>query len=265
MKKILLVIALILFFIVPAVAGPKTAEHPKQAGKSSIYFYDVECPANPDPECEVCGPCTGHGRFVIDAAKKTFNFIGHDFTPNRGVEISGIGNFIVKGKVTPSGNLHIQGEWEGNIVPPAGTVGSAWYYYEPAYGFMGQHLGGYVAHLKFRYSLDGGTTWNTCSKETGAVDFCQTYKIAIKDYLDYPGQIPKYALVELKAKVVGGDDTWTDPFYYLPDDDPAYCWPYTLLHGPTWNAYIEYYNDQCQYCLIGECSEYWYIWGEDIW
>ena len=103
MKKILLVIALILFFIVPAVAGPKTAEHPKQAGKSSIYFYDVECPANPDPECEVCGPCTGHGRFVIEAAKKTFNFIGHDFTPNRGVEISGIGNFIVKGKVTPSG------------------------------------------------------------------------------------------------------------------------------------------------------------------
>jgi hypothetical protein len=146
-------------------------------------------------------------------------------------------------------------------VPEPGTVGT-WWYYDPAYGFYGQQLGGYVAHLKVRYSLDGGATWITTTKETGAVDFGQTFSVTIAQFTDADHVIPKGALVQFKVKVVGGDDTWTDTiFTYVPDADPAFCWPYLITHGPTWNAWIEYWSDDCQYSLD---SPYWYQWGVDI-
>jgi len=66
------------FFLVAASAhaggGGTSAEQENfiQAGKSKIYFYDVEVPDG-----------NGYGRLVINADKKTFNFIGQDFLPNQ--------------------------------------------------------------------------------------------------------------------------------------------------------------------------------------
>lgn len=271
MKKLFLLVMCFFLVAVFAQAGASgksgKQENPRQAGKSSIYFYDVECQSNPNPDCIVCGPCSGYGTFVIDTAKKTFNFIGHDYTPlqNVHVKIGSLG-FIAKGKVTKSGNVHIQGEWEDNIVPEPESVGHSYYYYDPAYGFMGQSLAGYVAHLKIRYSKDGGTTWHTTEKETGDISLGETYKITVAQFTDSTHVINKGDLIQLKARVVWGDDTWTSTINtYVPDADPMYCWPWTLLHGTTWDAWIEYYNDTCQPCLTGDCSNYWYIWGEDIW
>jgi hypothetical protein len=170
---------------------------------------------------------------------------------------------VVQGKATKTGNVHIQGKLpETFILPPPGTVGESWGWYDPAFGFMGQNLGGYNCHLKIRWSTDDGATWHTTNAETDAIPFGGTYKIYIKDF-DPGNVIPDHAEIQLKARVVGGDDTWTeDIWYYAKDGDPMFCFPYCLMHGPTWNAYIEFFNNQCQYNLD---SDYWYIWGVDVW
>jgi hypothetical protein len=238
-----------------------TKANPRQAGKSSIHFYDVVCSNNPNPECESCKSCNGYGTFVIDTEHKTFNFIGHDYAPMSKVKIENFG-VVVRGKATQSGNVHIQGAWKDTVVPPDGTVGESWGWYDPAFGFAGQNLGGYNCHLKIRWSIDDGKTWNTTSVETSALSFGESYNIYIEDF-DPDNIIPDHAEIQLKARVVGGDDTWTsDIWYYAKGGDPMFCFPYCLMHGPTWNAYIEYYNDQCQYNLD---SDYWYIWGVDVW
>ncbi len=271
MKKLFLVVLCFVFMAGSALAGAggnggnggtgATKDSPRQAGKSSIHFYDVECSDNPNPECESCKPCSGYGTFVIDTAKKTFNFIGHDYPTMSKVRIEGLGA-VVKGKATKSGNIHIQGEWKDTIVPPPGTVGSSWGYYDPAFGFMGQNVAGYNCHLKIRWSTDDGATWHTTDAETSALSFGETYKIYIEDF-DPGNVIPDHALIQLKARVVWGDDTWTDDiWYYAKGGDPMFCFPYCLMHGAAWSAWIEYYNDQCQYNLE---SDYWYIWGDDVW
>ena len=100
--------------------------------------------------------------------KKTFNFIGHDYAPMSKVRVENLG-VIIKGKATKSGNIHIQGKLpETFIVPPPGTVGASWGYYDPAFGFTGQNLGGYNCHLKIRWSTDDGATWHTTDAETKA-------------------------------------------------------------------------------------------------
>lgn len=262
MKKLFL---LVLCFVLVAASTQAGAggylakqENPRQAGKSSIYFYDVESKVD-----------EGYGRLVIDVAKKTFVFIGQDFTPYARFKLkidreSGW-ELLADGHATRTGNLHIQGEWKtGTSVPEPGMVGT-WWYYDPAYGFNGQQLGGYIARLKVRYSKDGGNTWATTEKETGDIDLGKTFSVTVAQFTDSTHVINKGDLIQFKVKVIGGDDTWTDTWFtYVPDGDPAYCWPYVLPRGTTFNAWIEYWNDQCQYCLTGDCSLYWYIWGVDI-
>jgi len=86
MKKLFLVVLCFAFMAGSALAGAggnagATKDNPRQAGNSSIHFYDVVCSPHPNPDCESCKPCTGYGTFVIDTEKKTFNFIGHDYAP----------------------------------------------------------------------------------------------------------------------------------------------------------------------------------------
>jgi len=254
------VIAVVLCLMMITTTGAGTAsakqdENPRQAGKSSIYFYDVESKS--------VGDSNGYGKLKIDTAKKTFVFNGWDFTPMQNVQIkadtaSGV-EIIARGKSTKSGNLHIQGSWEGTVVPGQGTVG-AWYYYEPAYGFNVNSLGGYVARLKVRYSLDDGATWITTTKETGDVDLFQTVMITIDQFEDDDHIIPDCALVKMKVVVIGGDDVWTDEtFYRVHGNPPGYCWPDYELHGPTWNASTEYWGDYCQPYLD---SDYWWEWSD---
>jgi hypothetical protein len=240
-----------------------TKDNPRQAGKSSVYFYDVECSSDPNPDCIKCKPCAGYGTVVIDIEKKTFNFIGHNYAPMSKVRVENLGATI-KGKVTPSGNIHVQGTLpEGFIVPPPGTVGASWGYYDPVFGFTGQNLGGYNCHLKIRWSTDDGATWHTTDTETKALSFGESYKIYIEDF-DPGNIIPDHAEIQLKARVVGGDDTWTsDIWYYAKGGDPMFCFPDCEMHGPTWNASISVFeNNLCQYNLS---SDYWYVWGEDVW
>ena len=129
MKKLFML--MLCFFLVAASgqagAGGKSVnqENPRQAGKSSIYFYDIEATDN-----------HGYGRLVIDIDKHTFVCTGQDFKPNQLIDLqytTGDDSFKVfaTGKTTPSGNLHIAGVWEfddrpnGIISAVAGATGSA--------------------------------------------------------------------------------------------------------------------------------------------
>ena len=159
-RNTLITVVLCLMMITTSEAGAKSAKHdenPRQAGKSSIYFYDVESKEG-----------SGYGRLVINADKKTFTFIGQDFLPSQHVYIKvdteGQFQLIADGKSTKSGNLHIQGEWEG--VPPKPESVGAYYIWGPAYGFTLDNVSGYVAHIKVQWSTDNGVTWHTTSNQS---------------------------------------------------------------------------------------------------
>lgn len=240
MKKLFLLVLCV--FLVAASdqagAGGKSAkqENPRQAGKSSIYFYDVESKDD-----------NGYGRLVINTDKHTFTFIGQEFTPNRHFEIKvdteSEFQRIAIGHSTKTGNLHIQGEWESTL-PELGAVGIS-YCYPPAYGFVLENLGGYVAHIKIAYSTDNGATWKLTDKQTGDISLFEQYWVEIEDLLDV--DIPEgSSLVKMKMIVVGGADVTESEIYsYVHSSPPGYCYPFYDSHGPTWNASLELYNIQC--------------------
>jgi hypothetical protein len=233
-RNTVIAIVLCLMMITTAGASGTSAkqENPRQAGNSSIYFYDVEVPDG-----------IGYGRLVIDTAKKTFTFIGQDFPHGQHIRIKvdteSEDHLIAEGKSTKSGNLHIKGEWEGTL-PKPGTV-SASYIWGPAYGFSLENLGGYVAHIKVQWSTDDGVTWQTTSNQSKDVSLFETYDQNIKD-LD--PNIPIGSLVKMKMDVVWGDDVFTSEiFKYV--DTPGLCWPYFESAGAVWNAYVGYRWDDC--------------------
>lgn len=251
MKRILLLV--LCFFCMTGFAQAGASgksgkqENPRQAGKSSIYFYDVESKDD-----------NGYGRLVINADKHTFSFIGQDFTPNRHFEIKvdteSEFRFLAIGHSTKTGNLHIQGEWEGAF-PKEGTVGIS-YCYPPAYGFTLENFGGYVAHIKIAYSTDKGATWKVTSKQSSGISLFEVHSVEIIDLLDE--DIPEgSSLVKMKMVVVGGGDVTESEIYsYVHTSPPGYCYPYYDAHGPTWNASLEFYAD---YCTPYIDSGYWTI------
>ena len=257
MKKLFLMV--LCFFLVAASAQAGAGgnsgkqENPRQAGKSSIYFYDVECKS--------VGDNNGYGRLVINTEKKTFMFIGQDFTPMQHVHIKvTTGNHVeilAQGKSTKTGNLHIQGQWEGTFLPIEGSV-AAYYYYDPAFGFELTNVGGYVCHIKIRWSEDGGGTWHTTEKQTDGVSLGETYRMHIDNLEDDTHIIPENALVKMKLVIVGGDDVWTDETYTrVHGYPPGYCFPYYTSRGTTWNALFDYDSNQCTADLN---SDYWWLW-----
>jgi hypothetical protein len=252
-RNTVIAVVLCLMMITTAGAGAASAkqdENPRQAGKSSIYFYDVESIDD-----------NGYGRLVINTDKKTFVFIGKDFTSNRLFEIKvdteSEFQHIATGHSTESGNLHIQGEWEGTL-PEQGTVGIC-YCYPPAYGFILENYGGYIAHIKIAYSTDNGATWKLTDKQTSGISLFESHKVDIDDLLEE--DIPEgSSLVKMKMIVVGGGDVTTSEIYsYIHSSPPGYCYPYYISHGPTWNASLEEIHIECT-PYIG--SDYWTIYPE---
>ena len=239
MKKVFLLVLCLFFVAVSAQAragadSAKQDENPRHAGKSSIYFYDVDATDS-----------YGSGQLVIDVDKHTFVFIGKDFPHGQYIQIKvdteSEYHLIAEGKSTKSGNLHIKGEWEGTL-PEPGTV-SASSTSGPAYGFTLLNNGGYVAHIKVQWSSDNGVTWHTTSNQSKDVDLRQTYTQDIKD-LD--PNIPIGSLVKMKMDVVWGDDVFADEiFKYV--DTPALCYPRYESYGAVWNASLEYQLDDCHF------------------
>jgi alpha-tubulin suppressor-like RCC1 family protein len=82
----------------------KQDENPRQAGKSSIYFYDVEATDT-----------HGFGQLKIDVEKRTFVLIGKDFPPSVQIDLQArqveSEDYVIfgSGKTTPSGQLNMSG------------------------------------------------------------------------------------------------------------------------------------------------------------
>jgi hypothetical protein len=116
-----IIIVLALCMITTAIAGPKN-DISRQAGKSPIYFYDVEATATHGP-----------GQLIVDFDKHTFIFNGKGFKPSQQILLRASAGVVdcvfASGKTTPKGNLHIAGEWKSDNNPtdvfPAEVVNSS--------------------------------------------------------------------------------------------------------------------------------------------
>ncbi len=106
-RNTVIAVVLCLMMIATAGAGAASAkqdENPRQAGKSSIYFYDIEATDT-----------HGFGQLKIDVKKRTFVFIGKDFPPSLQIDLQArqveSEDYVTfgSGKTTPSGQLSMHG------------------------------------------------------------------------------------------------------------------------------------------------------------
>jgi hypothetical protein len=220
-RNTLIAVALCLMMIATVGAGAASAkqENPRQAGKSSIYFYDVEAT-----------DWHGFGQLVINMDKQTFVFIGKDFVPSSQIELraraEGSTDYVVfaSGKATPSGNLHIAGTWEEDD-PPGVVIGG----YQQIYGFLLDNNGWFVAKLACYYSTDGGVTWT----ESGHTDGITLGMGDEADLIDLG--VPDGAFVKIHAIVVGGKDRTADYVFQSNYSGDYYCYQEYIIDGVTWN------------------------------
>ena len=213
-----------------AVAA-KEDENPGQAGISSVYFYDV-----------AASDTHGTGKLQINVDKHTFVFNGQGFMPSARIELkaraAGSDDYVMfaRGKVTPSGNLHIAGTWKADSVPE--VVGTS---YAALTGFELTNTGWFVARLACYYSTDGGVTWT----ETAHTSDITKGNSARFDWLIDHG-VPDGALVRIHAIVVGGKDRTGDVWEYC--DHMGSSWGYHVttelaayeISGVTWNPTLEW-------------------------
>ena len=229
----------ILLMIAPAIAGDAPAKqdnNPSQAGKSSIYFYDV---ARSDMH--------GKGKLMIDVDKHTFVFNGQDFTPSARIELRARATasadpvVFALGQATPSGNLHIAGTWEAAAAPAEVVTG-----YEIINGMTLYNGGLFVVQLKCYYSFDEGVTWH---ETNDAIKDISLYQRGVVLDLQDLG-VPPGDLVRIHAVVVGGKDrTGSEVFQYQPGGTE--CWSFCAgydIYGTTFNPDLQY----------------WAVWTPDI-
>jgi hypothetical protein len=234
MKRMTLITVLALLLMSTlgvGVVSAKENENPSQAGISPIYFYDV-----------AASNTHGTGKLQINVDKHTFVFNGQGFTPSARIDLkarsAGSDDYVIfaRGKVTPSGNLHIAGTWEADSAPE--VVGT---YYAALTGFKLENTGWFVAKLACYYSTDGGVTWT----ETAPSEGITKGKSDRVDWLIDLG-VPDGALVKIHAIVVGGKDRTGDVWeycdhmgitfgYHVATDLAAY-----EISGVTWNPKLEY-------------------------
>jgi hypothetical protein len=230
MKRMqLIAAALCLVMIATIGAGvvvAKQTENPRQSGESSIYFYDV-APTDTN----------GTGKLQIDVAKHTFVFNGKDFTPDAMIELKakaedGSDNVFATGKATPSGNLHIAGEWEAGAALP-GEVAAG---YQAIGSFTLYNGGWFVIQLKAYYSFDNGATWH--ETETAIKGIANGHTGFAPDLADLG--VPDGNLVRIHAVVVGGKDrTGSEVFQSYPQSYTAWTATYEIT-GVTWNPTLTY-------------------------
>lgn len=233
MKKVFLLV--LCFFFVAASAqaragadSAKQDENPRHAGKSSVYFYDVDATDT-----------HGSGQLVIDVDKHTFVFIGKDFMPYLQILLeakeAGGTDYAVfaSGKATPSGNVHIAGTWESDAAPE--EVVCNW---EMIGGFSLTNNGWFIAQIACYYSTDDGVTWH----ESGHSD-----NITIGNweavYLGDLG-VPDYAWVKIHVIVVAGKDRTHDQVYQYVSW-MGHCGKAYDIKGTTWNPKLSFAGSYC--------------------
>ena len=221
----------ILWMATTAVVGAATAkqdQNPSQAGKSSIYFYDV-----------AASDTHGKGKLQIDVDKHTFVFNGQDFEPSVQVGLrartAGSDDYVIfaTGKATPSGNLHIAGMWEAGVAPEDVLAG-AWYY--PVYGFVLENNGWFVAKIACYYSTDEGFTWKE-SANVGGISIWTSKSVFLGDL-----GVPYDALVRIHAIVEGGKDRTGSEVYrhFYTGCFEGQHWVEYMISGTTWNPVLEW-------------------------
>lgn len=243
MKRLLLLVLCFCLVAASAQAGASgnsaKKENPRQAGKSSIYFYDVES-KSPDSN--------GYGRLVIDTAKKTFVFIGQDFTPYQEIRLQykTDGDFAVfaKGRSTPSGNLHIAGTWEGDL--PTEVTTATYYGYPAINGFHVENDGGFVIKVGCHYTTDlwsNNATWYECPNKSKNMSLGQIKIVHLEDL-----GVPLGAWVDIKVYVaLGPDQTGSQIFTYAyADYYPGYCYAHYTIQGVVWEPWLRYWSTQCE-------------------
>lgn len=123
MRTLSIISAIFVLLLVGTGATMVTAEAAavSQAGNSSVYFFDI---AATDTH--------GTGKLMINLKQHKFVFNGKDFNPDKYYFLyynnAGIADVSVfaSAVATPSGNLHIEGEWPNNaaeLLPAPGDFG----------------------------------------------------------------------------------------------------------------------------------------------
>jgi len=231
-RNTLIAVVLCLMMITTAGAGGNSAkqDNPRQAGKSSVYFYDVDATDT-----------HGSGQLVIDVDKHTFVFIGKDFMPYLQILLeakeAGGTDYAVfaSGQVTPSGNVHIAGTWESEAAPE--DVVCNW---QMIGMFRLSNSGGFIAQIACYYSIDDGVTWLE-SEHTSDIAVTQTREVYIDDL-----NVPDYAWVKIHVIVIGGKDRTHDQVYQYV----SWMWGCGAeydIKGTTWNPTLYFERMYCHY------------------
>ena len=229
-RNTLIAVVLCLMMITTAGAGGNSAkqDNPRQAGKSSVYFYDVDATDT-----------HGSGQLVIDVDKHTFVFIGKDFMPYLQILLeakeAGGTDYAVfaSGQVTPSGNVHIAGTWESEVAPE--DVVCNW---QMIGMFRLSNSGGFIAQIACYYSTDDGITWHE-SGHTSDIAVTQTKEVYLGDL-----GVPDYAWVKIHAIVIGGKDRTHDQVYQYVSW-MASCGAEYDIKGTTWNPTLYFERMYC--------------------
>ena len=246
-RNIVIAVALCLMMIATAGAGAASAkqENPRQAGKSSIYFYDVE-------QTET----HGSGQLVIDLDKHSFVFIGKDFTPSARYSLRARAKdgtdyvFFASGKTTPSGNLHIAGTWVADAPPAEIALGSSTYDGAPLNSIRFENDGWFIAQIAFYYSTDDGVTWTETGHSDDITkndrDFKNVRWVDLRDF-----GIPVGALVKFHAIVVAGKDRTSSEVFqhaYCCYEPGGCCWAGYHITGTTGDPHLYYEGRTCNAC-----------------
>jgi len=227
-------------YLPPLPPFPPGAIKIKQAGKSSIYFYDVEATDKHGP-----------GQLMIDFNKHTFIFNGKGFKSSQHILLrarAGEDRVFASGKTTPKGNLHIAGEWKPNYHPtdvfPAevvpSEVGGSNGTWGILYGFYFTNSGWFVAKVAAKYNKDYGDAWSE-SDHTDGITINHGQDAVLSTDLNVPDgtYVRIHAIVE-----AGADQTGDEVFWSAPDPD-GYCYAYYWIEGHTWNPELNYYGRAC--------------------
>jgi hypothetical protein len=228
------------------VASAKQGENPRQAGASSVHFYEVAATGT-----------HGSGKLMINPDQKKFTFNGVDFEPGARYvlhyETAGGADLRVfaTGKVTPSGNLHVEGTWEGAFADPdaagfgvdassvmTGTIQrvAGEYCYALTYS---DAYGDYTVYFPFdgiTYA-EGSPALPAVIAEPVAVDYVKTYSSTVL-FFGYQGV---YYTAEWRSSCPYSPPVMTVSGTYAPyrvwnDDIKVYDWYWNLHYDSTWDA-----------------------------